>query len=240
MEPGFEQFGPIDRAWMMLSPEGKLVQVEYAKQAAKAGSTAIGITAKDGIVIVADKKRTSKLIASDSVEKILEIDDFILGTFSGFIPDGRVLIDYAREIAQNYRLQYGKQIDIELLVRDLSDIMQSYTRFGGVRPFAVSLIIGGIDKDKSPKIYSLDPSGIFYKYLAIAIGEGEDKIMPILEEKYREMDVDEAIKFGIDILKDYLKDNFSYERIIVGYIKTGEKAKIVENHEVKKIYEGKG
>mgnify|MGYP001770797365 CR=1 FL=1 len=188
MDTGFEQLGPIDRAWMMLSPEGKLIQVEYAKQAAKAGSTAIGIIANDGIVVVADKKRSSKLIVSDSVEKILEIDDFILGTFSGFIPDGRVLIDYAREIAQSYRLQYGKQIDIELLVRELSDIMQSYTRYGGIRPFAVSLIIGGIDKDGKPKLYSLDPSGIFYKYLAIAIGEGEDKIMPILEENSKAMD----------------------------------------------------
>ena len=238
MDTGFGQSGPIDRAWMMLSPEGKLLQVEYAKQAAKAGSTAIGITATDGIVIVADKKRSSKLIASDSVEKIMEIDDYLLGTFSGFIPDGRVLIDYAREIAQNYRLQYGNQIDIELLVRDLSDIMQSYTTYGGIRPFAVSLIIGGVDKDGKPNIYSLDPSGIFYKYLAVVIGEGEDKIMPILEEKYKEMNLDEAIKFGIDILKDYLKDNFSYERIVVGYVKKGEKAKIIENHEVKKIYEG--
>ena len=238
MDTEFGQMGPIDRAWMMLSPEGKLIQVEYAKQAAKAGSTAIGITAKDGIVIIADKKRSSKLISSDSVEKILEIDDFILGTFSGFIPDGRVLIDYAREIAQNYRLQYGKQIDIELLVRELSDVMQSYTRFGGVRPFAVSLIIGGIDKDGQPKIYSIDPSGIFYKYLAVSIGEGEDKIMQILEEKYKEMELEEAIKFGMDILKDYLKDNFSYERVVIGYVKKGEKVKILENNEVKKLYEG--
>ncbi|WP_308112645.1 Ntn hydrolase family protein [Candidatus Nanopusillus massiliensis] len=96
-----------------------------------------------------------------------------------FIPDGRVLIDYASGITQHHKLQYGKQVDIELLVREISDVMQFYTRFGGVRPFAVSLIIGGIDKDGEPKLFSLDPSGIFYRYKAVVMGEGEDKITPI-------------------------------------------------------------
>ncbi|BBL45265.1 proteasome subunit alpha [Nanobdella aerobiophila] len=237
MDNEYTQQGGMERGWMIFSPEGKLVQVEYAKQAAKSGSTAIGIVANDGVVIVADKKIPSKLVISNSIEKILEIDENIIGTFSGFIPDGRVLIDYAREIAQNHRLQYNKQMDIELLVRDLSDVMQSYTRYGGVRPLGISLIIGGIDKNSEPKIYALDPSGIFYRYNAIAIGEGEDSIMKVLEEKYKDMSIEEAIKFGISILKDYLKNNFSFERIIVGYAKSGEKIRILENHEVKKIYE---
>lgn len=148
------------------------------------------------------------------------------------------MIDYAREIAQQHKLQYGKQIDIELLVREISDIMQSYTRFGGVRPFAVSLIIGGIDKDGEPKLFSLDPSGIFYRYKAVVIGEGEDKITPILEERYKEMDLNEAIKFGIDVLKDYLGNNFAYERLILSYVKKGEKVKTLENHQIRELYEG--
>jgi proteasome alpha subunit len=238
METDIGQFGPMDRGWAIFSPEGKLILVEYAKQAAKAGSTAIGICTTDGILIIADKKIPSKLIITDSIEKIMEIDDNIIGTFSGFIPDGRVLIDYAREIAQQHKLQYGKQIDIELLVREISDIMQSYTRFGGVRPFAVSLIIGGIDKDGEPKLFSLDPSGIFYRYKAVVIGEGEDKITPILEERYKEMDLNEAIKFGIDVLKEYLGNNFAYERLILSYVKKGEKVKTLENHEIKELYEG--
>jgi hypothetical protein len=59
-----------------------------------------------------------------------------------------------------------------------------------------------------------------------------------LEERYKEMDLNEAIKFGIDVLKEYLGNNFAYERLILSYVKEGEKVKTVENHEVRELYEG--
>ncbi|MGB9674928.1 MAG: proteasome subunit alpha, partial [Nanopusillaceae archaeon] len=188
--------------------------------------------------IVADKKIPNKLVVSDYIEKILEIDDTILGTYAGFIPDGRVLIDYARHIAQEYKVTYGKNIEVDLLVREISDIMHLDTRYSGVRPFGVSLIIGGIDKTGIPKLYILDPAGIFYRTLGTVIGEGEDKILKILEENYKEMKTEEAIRYGIDLLKELLKDNFTYERTIVGYVKVGEKVKILQNHQIKEFYEG--
>jgi 20S proteasome alpha/beta subunit len=52
------------------------------------------------------------------------------------------------------------------------------------------------------------------------------------------MDLNEAIKFGIDVLKDYLGNNFAYERLILSYVKKGEKVKTLENHEIKELYEG--
>ncbi|WP_231433952.1 hypothetical protein [Candidatus Nanopusillus massiliensis] len=52
------------------------------------------------------------------------------------------------------------------------------------------------------------------------------------------MELNEAIKFGIHILKEYLGDNFAYERLILSYVKKGDKVKTVENHEIKELYEG--
>lgn len=224
-----------DRMITIFSPEGRLIQVEYAKQAARSGSTAIGLTTKDGIVIVADKKIYSKLIVNESVEKILIIDDHIISSFSGFIPDGRILLDEAREIAQRYKIVYGKNIELPLLVKEIGDIMEMYTRYSGVRPFGVSLIIGGYD-DTQPKLYALDPSGIYYQYKAVVIGEGEEKITKSLEEKYDEnISLEDGIKLGIDLLKEFLGSNFSIDRIVVGYIKVGEKSNIIEGKEIEKF-----
>ncbi len=231
------RFAPYDRALTIFSPEGRLLQVEYAKQAAKSGSTAIGIIATDGVAIIADKKIPNKLVISESVEKILKVDDHIIATFAGFIPDGKVLIDSAREIAQQHKLAYGTDIDLELLVKEIGITMELYTRYSGVRPFGVSIMFAGIDKGKTPKLYALDPSGLYYQYKAYVIGEGEDKILPILEEKYSNMKLNEAIRFGIELLKDFLKNNFSYERLIIGYIDINGKNEIITNTEIKRFYE---
>ena len=224
-----------DRAITIFSPEGRILQVEYAKRAAKSGSTAIGIKAKNGVVIIADKRLPSKLIVEDSIEKIMLIDDHIISSFAGYMADGRVLMDAAREVAQVHKIDYGTKVDLASLVREISNIMQYYTRYSGVRPFGISVIIAGIDNDNVPKIYSMDPSGIYYQYYAVAIGEGEDVIMKKLEDSYNpDMDIKEAIKFGVDILKDFLKDKFTMDRIVVGYIKIGEKPVILEGKEVEK------
>jgi len=223
-----------DRAITIFSPEGRILQVEYAKRAAKSGSTAIGITAKDGIVIIADKRLPNKLIAKNSHEKIMIIDDHIISTFAGYMADGRVIVDVAREIAQVHKIDYGTKIDLLSLVREVSNIMQYYTRYSGVRPFGISLIIAGIDNDNLPKVFAMDPSGIYYQYYAIAIGEGEDYIMRRLEEVYNpDITLEEGIKLGINLLKEFLQDKFSIDRVVIGYIKVGEKPVIKEGEEVK-------
>lgn len=237
MNGDIEKGGIIDRLPTLLSPEGKIILVEYARQASKSGSTAIGISAKDGVAIIADKKIPHKLIIEDSIEKVMKIDDQLLGTFSGWVSDGRILLDFSREWSQRYKLIYGGTADMELLVREISDIMEYSTRFSGLRPFAVSLIFAGIDRNE-PKVFSIDPSGIFFRYKAVVIGEFEDKLMNILEERYKDnITVDDAIRLGIELLREVLKDNFSYDRLSVGYVRLKEEAVILNGNKIKEIYE---
>ena len=212
-----------DRAITIFSPEGRILQVEYARQAVKSGSTALGFVAKDGVVIIADKRVHSKLVVDKSVEKIFIIDDHIIATFSGFIPDGRVLLDEARIISQEYRLTYGTPIDVGTLVKELSNIKQKYTQYGGIRPFGVSLIIGGIDEDGEIKLFMTDPSGLHTQFYAVVIGEGESKITPKLEESFKIRSVKDTIKYGVGLLKDYLGDNFDINRINAAYIRKKDK-----------------
>ncbi|MCD6481514.1 MAG: proteasome subunit alpha, partial [Thermoplasmata archaeon] len=93
-----------DRAITVFSPDGRLFQVEYAREAVKRGTTTVGVKFKDGVVLVVDKRITSRLIEPDSIEKIFKIDDHIGCATSGLVADARALVERARIEAQINRL----------------------------------------------------------------------------------------------------------------------------------------
>jgi 20S proteasome subunit alpha 5 len=74
-----------DRGVNTFSPEGRLFQVEYAIEAVKLGSTAVGIQTSQGVVLAVEKRLTSPLLEAWSVEKIMEIDTHIAAAVSGLI-----------------------------------------------------------------------------------------------------------------------------------------------------------
>ena len=74
MQPGNMAY---DRAITVFSPDGRLFQVEYAREAVKRGTTTVGLKFKNGVVLIIDKRVTSKLIEPMSIEKIFKIEDWI-------------------------------------------------------------------------------------------------------------------------------------------------------------------
>jgi len=135
MQPLQHQMMGYDRAITMFSPDGRLLQVEYAKKTVRQGSTAIGIVCTDGIILVTDKRIVDKLIVPESVEKIWKIDEHIGVTASGIISDGRVLIERAQVLAQQHKVTYDSPIDIISIVKDVANLKQWTTQSGGYRPF---------------------------------------------------------------------------------------------------------
>ncbi|MGN1363518.1 MAG: archaeal proteasome endopeptidase complex subunit alpha [Methanobrevibacter sp.] len=187
-----------DRAITVFSPDGRLFQVEYAREAVKRGTTSLGIKSKDGIVLVVDKRSTSRLVEPKSIEKIFQIDNHIGAASSGLVADARVLIDRARVESQINKITYNEPIRVESLVKKICDMKQMYTQNGGVRPFGSALIIGGINKGQC-KLFETDPSGALIEYKATAIGAGRNEAMDVFEEKYQEdMSLDEAIDLALD------------------------------------------
>ncbi len=212
-----------DRAITMFSPDGRLLQVEYAKKTVRQGSTAIGIVCSDGILLVTDKRIVDTLIVPESVEKIYQIDDHMGATASGILSDARVLVERAQVKAQQHKVTYDTEIDTLTIVKDICDLKQMCTQSGGLRPFGVSLLIAGID-NKKPKLFETDPTGIYFQYSATAIGEGEVEVEEILKKEYSQsITVEDALKLSIKALKKVLSDNFKIERIDAAYIKTDEK-----------------
>ena len=197
---GQSQQQAYDRGITIFSPDGRLYQVEYAREAVKRGTASIGVRTKDGVVIVVDKRIRSPLMERDSVEKIHKADDHIGIASAGHVADARQLIDFARQRAQINQLRYGEPIAVETLTKEVTDYIQQYTQVGGARPFGVALIIAGIANGK-PRLYETDPSGTPYEWKALAIGADRADIREHLEENYNEeADLDGGIRLALEAL----------------------------------------
>jgi len=223
VEPMPHQLMGYDRAITMFSPDGRLLQVEYAKKTVRQGSTAIGMVCSDGVLFVTDKRIVDTLIVPESVEKIWQIDDHIGATASGILSDARVLIERAQLRAQQHRVTYDTPVDVITIVKDIANLKQICTQSGGLRPFGVSVLVAGIDSDR-PTLYETDPTGIFFEYKASVIGEGEVEVEEILQKEYKpEVTIEDGLKLCLGALQKVLGDNFSIERIDAAYIRKDEK-----------------
>ena len=206
-----------DRAITVFTPDGRLLQVEYARKTVSQGTTAIGMVCKDGVVLLTDKRLTDKLIVPSSIEKIYQVDAHIGATMSGLVSDGRVLIERAQTEAQRHKIVYGESSDIFNLVRNLCNYMQFYTQYGGTRPFGVSLLVAGVDE--APTLYLTELSGVFFEYKATAIGASSDLAIKMLESEYKEsMSIKQGVALGAKILKKILGTKFSMDRLEIAIV----------------------
>ena len=210
-----------DRA-SMFSPQGHLLQVEYAEKTVRLGSSSIGMTCSDGIFIIADLRVEDKLVLPQSANKIYEIDSHIVTSVAGIVSDARVLIERAQVLAQQNRVTYDSPIEPELIIKDISNVKQQATQYGGTRPFGVSLMVAGVN-DGKPELYTSDVTGNYLEYYANAIGENDDKIKEALREKYKsDLTIKKGIKLALDILKDVEEKKFNTNRFEVCYIKNDD------------------
>jgi proteasome alpha subunit len=180
----------------MYSPDGRIYQVEYAIETVKRGTLAIGIKAKDG-VIMAVEEIPRKLQSAGVTQKIFQVDDHIGVAAAGYIPDARTQVDDARTFSQSHKLIYDEQVDVETVAKHLADKCHQYTQYSGVRPFGVALIVAGVDQ-RGNIIYVTDPSGTFLSYAAVAIGAGSEDVNSFLEKTYKDdMSIEEAAALAI-------------------------------------------
>jgi len=207
-----------DRAITVFSPDGRLFQVEYAREAVKRGTTAVGVKAVDGVVLLVDKRVTSKLLVAESIEKIFQLDDHMGAATSGLVADARALIDRARVEAQINKVSYDEPIGVEVLAKKICDFKQTYTQYGGVRPFGTALLIAGVE-DSEARLFETDPSGALLEYNATGIGAGRAEVMEVFEEKYhKDIKLEEAINLGLEALHNTTEGRFDAATIEVGLV----------------------
>jgi len=220
MEQSGQQY---DEASTIFSPDGRLYQVEYAREAVKKGSTTMGFKWKEGVLLLAHKPEASKLVNLQSLEKIYQIDTHIACVATGLVADGRHLVEMAREEAQWNKVRYDEPITVKELVNILCEYTHLYTQFDGVRPFGVVLLIGGIDST-GKHLFSTDPSGAYLGYKAVCEGKKSTDAMTQFTKSYTtDISLDQALELGLQTLKKITKQKFNTEMIEAAVIdkKTG-------------------
>lgn len=207
-----------DRTATMFSPEGTILQVEYAQKTVRLGSSSVGMVCSDGVFILADKRIKDKLIIEDSANKIFEIDSHIIASAAGIVSDARILVEKAQVISQQHRITYDSPIEPEIVIKEISNLKQQFTQYGGARPFGVAMMIAGIN-EKKPELYTSDVTGNYFSYYTNAIGEDDDKLKEKLRERYKQdLTVKKGVKLALEIFKEVMGKNFDMDRFELVYI----------------------
>jgi len=217
----------------MFNPDGRLFQVEYAKEAVRKGATSIGMIGKDCIVFVAHKVVTEPLAIPMTVQKVFRVDSHIGATYSGLVADGLHIIDRARLVAQNHRLVYDDVKSVESLTKEIASYMMQATQYGGLRPYAVSLLVGGMDY--GPRLYEIEPGASLLGYKADAIGAGKKIATDILVKEYKDnMPLEDSISLGVKIVKKVSDGKLPTESLDIGYIEDGNGYHLLNQDEIAK------
>lgn len=144
--------------------------------------TSLGILSRDGVVFAAQKKVFSKLSDQTRSEKLCKIDNHIVCAVSGLTSDANSLIDGSRAFCQRWLYQYDEPAPVEALVEHIANHKQSYTQYGGLRPYGVSFLFGGWDRHKGFQLYQTDPSGNYSAWVATAIGNAAAEVGSSLKQ----------------------------------------------------------
>ena len=187
------------------SPTGRLFQVEYALEAIKQGSAAVGIASKTHVVLVALKRNAEEL--GSYQKKLIKIDDHMGIALAGLAPDARVLSNYLRKQAMNLKMVFNRPILTQRAVLQIADKAQENTQLYGSRPYGVGLLVAGYD-ETGAHLYEFQPSGLVLEYYGAAIGARSQAARTYLErtlEEVREVtDVESLIVHGLNALRDTL------------------------------------
>lgn len=218
MQGGHQQQA-YDRGVTVFSPDGRLYQVEYAREAVKQGSAAVGVKSPDGVVLAVHTRTRSKLMEAESVEKLHKADDHVGIATAGHVADARQLVDYARRIAQAERLRYEEPGTVETITKAVTDHVQQTTQTGGARPYGAALLIAGVDRDGSPSLFEADPSGTPVEWRAVAVGGGAKTAQDYLESEYDdEVSLDDAVALAIAAIAETDDEEVPAEDIGVAII----------------------
>ncbi|KAF9569393.1 20S proteasome subunit [Agrocybe pediades] len=191
----------------VFSPQGRLHQVEYALEAVKQGSAAVGLRSKTHAVLLALKRSTGELASYQ--QKMFRIDDHVGIAIAGLTSDARVLSNFMRQQAMSSRMVFNRPIPVNRLVSAIADKAQVNTQEYGRRPYGVGFLVIGQDVN-GPHLYEFSPSGNSYEYYAMSIGARSQSAKTYLEKHYEsfaDASLEDLIKHGLHALRETLQQD---------------------------------
>lgn len=172
----------------IVAPDGRIYQLEYAREGAKRGAPGIGVTYEGGVVLVGTITATSPLVRK--VEKIYRVGDRLALMASGIMSDAHILVQRVREAEPKSNSEL-----VDILVETYWEHAVSKTR----RPLSAALLVGTAIEEEA-KLLEFDPSGAWLEVSAAAIGSDHKQLREALERVYRLGSIEEAEKLALETL----------------------------------------
>ncbi|CAI7789397.1 unnamed protein product [Closterium sp. NIES-54] len=188
------------------SPVGRLHQVEYAMEAVKQGSAAVGLRSTTHAVLATLKRAASPLASYQ--RKIFRVDDHMGIAIAGLNADGRVLCRFMRSECLSHKFVFESPLPVGRLVSMVADKSQVCTQRSWRRPYGVGLLVAGFDQT-GPHIFQTCPSGNFWEFHAMAIGARSQAAKTYLERKYESFgacSLDELVRHALLAVKESLQE----------------------------------
>lgn len=165
------------------SPDGRVFQVEYANKAVETGGTSLAICCKDGVIFGVENFQVSKMLVGGTNRRTMAVHRRAGMAVAGMLPDGRQIVSRAQQEAKSYLNAYCEEMPPSMLADRLGMFMHAYTLYWSVRPFGCSVLMGCVDKDtKEPSLYSVEPSGVAFKWQGTAFGKGKQAAKTEIEK----------------------------------------------------------
>ncbi|GJJ07388.1 hypothetical protein Clacol_001590 [Clathrus columnatus] len=205
--PRYEFRNTYDSDNTVFSPQGRLHQVEYALEAVKQGSAAVGLRSKTHAILLALKRSTGELASYQ--QKMFRIDDHIGIAIAGLTSDARVLSNFMRQQAMASRMTFNRPVPVNRLVGSIADKAQVNTQEYGRRPYGVGFLVIGNDHT-GPHLYEFSPSGTSYEYFAASIGARSQSAKTYLEkhfEEFADCNLEDLIRHGLYSLRETLQQD---------------------------------
>ena len=154
--------------------------------------------------------------------------------YAGIGPDVNSIIKKLRKDCLTYDQVYRDRIPVFMLAKEAASLMQEYTVKGGFRPFGCSLLIAGVDHE-GPKVFRVDPSGVFNAWKAAAIGKNMESASDFLEKRYEDdLELEDAVHVALLTMKEGYEGEMSESNIEIGIVNESDKTfKVLSEGEVK-------
>eukprot|EP01070_Trichotokara_eunicae_P003182 Trichotokara_eunicae@DN3201_c0_g1_i1.p1 len=163
------------------SPQGRIFQIEYAMEGVKQGTCCVGVKSDEFVVLCCLKRALSKL--AEFNRKMHKVDTHVGMNTAGITADAKVASELLRMEALHHRFLYDTGISVERLADVLSEKAQMNTQLYGKRPFCVGVLLGGYDKTGA-HLFETSPTGCYYAYKAVAIGNRSQPARTYLEKHF--------------------------------------------------------
>lgn len=186
------------------SPTGRIFQIEYAIEAIKQGSAAVGLVSKTHVVLAALKRNAEEL--GSYQKKVIKVDDHMGVALAGLAPDAIILSNYLRQQAMSSKMVFNRPLSLTKAVNSIADKAQDNTQSAGGRPYGVGLLVAGFD-ESGPHLFEFLPSGSVLEYTGAAIGARSQAAKTFFERKYEEFPdatKEQLIEYALTALRDTL------------------------------------